>query len=195
MHQTLDASKHSPARHPSGPVAWGGQTPAAMSFPRRTLSTVQGAAPKRPRILWTEDGSDLDLPDLLAAGPALHTPSPSPEEAAPVDLDAGVNVDRATAPKASTPAKGFAPFPRPAFSLPSWPLPVWPLAATPKRVAGIVAGVSLVALTGFLFLPESSSETGDRMVTTGTIHVQPDIQDDAASANTGVGESRFAASF
>ncbi|MBD8893432.1 SH3 domain-containing protein [Roseibium litorale] len=199
MYQTLDASKPMPARRPSGPVTWGPQSPAAPAFARRPFgsASAQGGAPKRPRILWTEDGSDLELPDLLAAGPALGAPfsrpslfpdspvSPPSEEAAAIDVDLEVDSDAAAAPKASTPAKGFVPFPRPAFLM----------SVAHKRVAVIAAGVSLATLTGFLLLPSSSSRTGDRMVTTGAIHVQPQMQDGTAAAKAQVAGTRFAESF
>ncbi|SHL67509.1 SH3 domain-containing protein [Roseibium suaedae] len=205
MHQTLDASKPMTPRRPSGSVAWGPQSPSNSGFPRRVFNSTAAAgnAPKRPRILWTEDGSDLDLPDLLAAGPAFGEPfsgapagevsphSPALEEAANLDAMVDVHTSAAAASKASTPAKGFGPLPRPAFSL-----PVWPVSFTPKRVAGIVAGVSLAALTGLLLLPPSEPGTGDKMVTTAAISVQPDEMTAAQSIQKDrVTGSRFAQSF
>lgn len=205
MHQTLDASKPMTPRRPSGSVAWGPQSPSSSGFPRRVFNSTAAAgnAPKRPRILWTEDGSDLDLPDLLAAGPAFGAPfsgtpagevspfSPALEEAASLDAMVDVHTSAAAASKASTPAKGFGPLPRPAFSL-----PVWPVSFTPKRVAGIVAGVSLAALTGLLLLPPSEPGTGDTLVTTAAISVQPDEMTAAQSIQKDrVTGSRFAQSF
>lgn len=189
MYQSFDASQSPLPRRGAGFPAWAPQrTGTSHGFPRRPRQAAHGSGPKRPRILWSEDGSDLDLPGLLAAGPAV----PASLQRTEVPQEAAAD-SQAAASMAATPAAGIWPFPRPALPLPKALKETGPVKGllSPRGLSGTAAGVSLAALLGFLLFPFDTPETASRSVAVDTIRVQPEI----ASAPGQVSGDRFQQSF